>query len=354
MKIVILSDSIDNQNAGVHFYTKNLIKALLEIDHKNHYIFIHQKENSFFKNTDHHIIPSKKPLGYESYRRFILIPKLIKKLKADIVIEPCHIGPLNMPKDIKKVTIIHDLTPILFPKFHIKRSTIIHKFFLPRVLKTADLIITPSENTKKDILKLYKTKKNIAAIHIGINPPNPDPPHLSGPYILFLGTIEPRKNLETLIKSFLELKTSHNIPHKLILAGGIGWRNTKILKLINQNKENIILTNYISENEKASLYKHADIFVYPSLYEGFGLPPLEAMSYGVPVICSTGGSLKEIFSNHALMFEPKDKEELKNHILKLILSPNIRESLIKKSLEYSKQFNWELTAKKILAELEKL
>lgn len=363
MKIAILADSIDNQNAGVHFYTKNLIQSLLKIDHKNQYIFIHQKENSFFENTNHHIIPSKKSLGYESFRRFILIPKLIKKLQADIAIEPCHIGPLNMPKNIKKVTIIHDLTPILLPQFHIKRSTIIHKLFLGKILKNADLLITPSQNTKSDIISLYKTKNNIAVIHEGINLPNlnslPLNSHeklkkISSPYILFLGTIEPRKNLNTLIDAFLELKATKSIPHKLVLAGGIGWKNQELLAKIAQHNKEIILTNYLSEDEKSSLYKHADIFVYPSLYEGFGLPPLEAMSYGIPVICSTGGSLKEIFENHSLMFDPKDKELLKSHILELINSPNSRQKLISKGLEYSKEFTWENTAKEVISKLEKL
>ena len=276
MKIAIIADAIDNQNAGVHVYTKNLIQALLKIDQKNQYIFIHPEKNSFFEKTTHYIVPRRKKIpGYETYRRWIQIPNIFKILAPDIIIETSHIGPFRTPKKSKRVTIIHDLTPIIFPQFHIKNSVIVHKIALPHIFKNADLIITPSQNTKNDILKLYKTKNNVAVIPEGIIPPNLDPTlfssnqnlkNISPPYILFLGTIEPRKDLETLINAFLELKNSNFIHHQLVLAGGIGWKNKELLKKIANHHKNIILTDYVSEDEKASLYKHADIFVYPSLY----------------------------------------------------------------------------------------
>jgi glycosyltransferase involved in cell wall biosynthesis len=364
MKIAIIADPVDTQNAGIHFYTSHLIDAILKLENRNEYIFIHPKENKFFEKTTHHIIPRiKKIPGYETYRRWIKIPALLKKLNPDIVIETSHIGPFRTPKNSKRVTIIHDLTPIIFPEFHIKNSVIVHKLALPHVFKNTDLILTPSENTKNDILRLYKTKNNISVIHEGITTSDMSAPlpstheklkNIKQPYVLYLGTIEPRKNLEVLIDAFLDLKKNNNIPHQLVLAGGLGWKTEKILEKAAQDKENIIITDYLSDKEKASLYKHADIFVYPSLYEGFGLPPLEAMSYGIPVICSTGGSLKEIFSNLTLMFEPKDKETLKKHILELTKNSKSRDKLTKNGLEYSKRFTWELTAKKVLEALEKL
>jgi glycosyltransferase involved in cell wall biosynthesis len=358
MHIAIIADPIDTQTAGIHFYTKRLVESLLKIDKVNKYTFIHPENNSFFEKTNHYVVPRKKHIpGYETYRRFIKIPNLLKKLNPNIIIETSHIGPFRTPKNSKRVTIIHDLTPIIFPHFHIKHSTIVHRLALPSILKSADLIIVPSQNTKNDILRLYKTKNNIAIIPEGITPPTFTAPlpaeaglssKITKPYILFLGTIEPRKNLEILIETYLDLKKNHHIPHKLVLAGGLGWKNAKILEKASEDKENIIFTDYLSEDQKASLYKHADIFVYPSIYEGFGLPPLEAMSYGIPVVCSTGGSLKEIFSKHALMFEPDDKETLTNHLLSLIEKPETKNQLIKNGLEYSKQFTWELTAKKVI------
>ncbi|MFH1284847.1 MAG: glycosyltransferase family 1 protein [Candidatus Peregrinibacteria bacterium] len=339
MHILILADTVDNQKAGIHFYTKNLISALLKIDKENSYTFIHSRPNDFFKNTNHYIIPQKRGFGSETIRRFIKIPKLIKSLHPDIVLEPCHIGPFRLPKSIRKAVVIHDLTPILFPKFHIRRSVIIHKLFLKKTLKNADLIITPSQSTANDIRKFCKISSKITPIHLGISPPIANPPlsSIKKPYILFLGTIEPRKNLKMLIDAFSELKAEHNIPHRLVLAGEIGWKSGEILKKTHLRKD-IILTGYVTEEEKAALYAGTDMFVYPSIYEGFGLPPLEAMSYGIPVICSTGGSLKEIFSDHALTFSPADKDSLKAHILSLINNPHLKTQLSDSGKTYASTF----------------
>jgi|GEM_PF-306724 len=403
MHVLIIADSIDTQNAGVYFYTKNLIEALLKLDKKNKYTFIHQKENPFFNDKNHIIVPRIKAIrGHDTYRKIFKFHSIFKKLKPDIVLETCHIGPFKTPKHTKRVTIIHDLTPILFPKLHRINSVIIHKLAMRSVIKNASLLLTPSENTKHDILRLYKTNAKIEVIHEGIPSPNleaPEPknlklPQITQPYLLYLGTIEPRKNLSLFVDAFLELKETHHLPHKLVLAGGLGWKIKPLLNRLKTHQKDIILTGYITEEQKASLYKHADMFIYPSLYEGFGLPPLEAMSYGIPVICSTGGSLKEIFENHALMFEPNDKETLKKHILSLCNSDsaschassascnsdsaschsrpdresnaekqldsclrrndNIRKTLIEKGILYSKTFTWEQTAKKIIEAFENL
>ncbi len=354
MHIVILSDAIDNQNAGVHFYTKNLIENLLKIDNNNEYSFIHCQKNDFYKNTKNHIVPQKKGPGTESYRRFIQIPNLIKKINPDIVLQPCHIGPFRIPKHIKRAVTIHDLTPITHSQFHTLRGIVIHKLFLKRTLKNADLILTPSHTTKNDIQKNYEANALFQVTPLGIDYPKTTTHHslnINAPYILYLGTIEPRKNLEILIDTFLELKDQNKIPHKLVIAGAIGWKSKKTLK--KTKHKDIILTGYLTKKEKAAYYTHADMFVYPSIYEGFGLPPLEAMSYGIPVICSTGGSLKEFFSNNALTFGPKDKQTLKKHILNLHNSPKLKRQLIEKGLQYVKNFTWKKTARKTLEAFEK-
>ncbi|MFA5947400.1 MAG: glycosyltransferase family 1 protein [Candidatus Gracilibacteria bacterium] len=360
MKIAILADPISNQKAGIHTYTKELFSALLKLDNQNEYYFIHSENNNFFNDKNHFIIEKSKILipFRETYRKFVKIPQLLKKLKPDIVIETCHIGPFNTPKNCKKITIIHDLTPILFPNFHIKKSVIIHKLLLKKIVKDADLIITPSTTTKTDIIKKYRiNEEKIKIIH---GAPSSEtsknsqfPKNIKAPYLLYLGTIEPRKNLQILIESFLELKRENNIPHSLVLAGEIGWKSKKILSLAKNNKE-IIFTGHINEDKKITLYKNADMFIYPSLYEGFGLPPLEAMSHNIPVICSTGGSLKELFNEYALMFDPQDKKTLKNHILKLIKNKTLKENLIKKAFEYSKSFTWQSSALQLLSEFKNL
>ncbi|MDP2642772.1 MAG: glycosyltransferase family 1 protein [Candidatus Peregrinibacteria bacterium] len=412
MHITILADSIDTQYAGIHHYTKNLIENLLKIDDKNTYTIIHPKPNKWLTsiiNTaslndrksilpqnpesipttspelspriSEIIIPRSKFPGGETIRRFFKIPKIINKISPDIVIEPCHIGPFRLKKGIRKILIVHDITPILFPHFHTFRGRFIHKLFLKKSLKNADIIITPSQTTKDDILKKYQPKAKISVIHLGVNPidrPIPSSkltqleeaifqddntflqnfPNLK-PYLLYLGTIEPRKNLETLVDAFIELKTTNEIPHKLVLAGQIGWKSKTLLKKIAKynktqtppHSPQIITTNHVTESKKNILLQNADIFIYPSLYEGFGLPPLEAMNAGIPVICSKGGSLKGIYKNTALLFNPNDKETLKKHILSLIKNTNKnsrRNTLIKNGLSFAKTHTWQKTAKETL------
>ncbi len=350
MHILILADPIDNQKAGVHMYTKRLAENFLKIDKKTTFSFIHERKNSFFKGTNHHIIPKKSFLGYGTYRKFFLIPQLIQKLKPDIVLEPCHIGPFCLPKTTQRAVTIHDLTPLLYPQFHVKQSTIVHKLLLKRILKKANLILTASQTTTSDINKYYPSHGPITTIPLGINPPikNTKPP-IKEPYILYLGTIEPRKNLETLISAFNSLKKSTKIPHKLILAGATGWKADYIATLATKNPD-IILTGHLSEHQKAAYLSHASLFVYPSIYEGFGLPPLEAMSYKTPVICSTGGSLKSLYSNYAITFPPKNSKQLAHLILKSLSRPN--KKLTEKAFQYSKSFSWLSTARKTLQALK--
>ncbi|MBT4917107.1 glycosyltransferase family 4 protein [Candidatus Peregrinibacteria bacterium] len=363
MHIVVLADAVDNQNAGIHVYTKKLIENLLKIDKKNRYTFIHCEDNEFFKGKEHHIVRKKKGKGRSTARRAWHLPKLIRELNPDILWEPCHIPPYRIPGHIKTVVTIHDLTPVLFPEFHTFRGKTIHKLFLRKILKAADLILTPSKTTKRDIRKIYSPDTAIEVTTLGIDKPNmkahrpkTKPPHHitlgapHQPYILSLGTLEPRKNLEMLIDVFLELKMDHQIPHKLVLAGAKGWKNKRLLA--KTAHPDIVVTGHITEGEKASYYRHADMFVYPSIYEGFGLPPLEAMSYGIPVVCSTGGSLKEIFGNHSLSFKPTDAAALKKNILSLTSSKSpsqkLRKKLVEEGKAYSNKFTWKRTAEKTL------
>lgn len=347
MHIVILADPIDKQNAGIHVYTKNIVKALLQLnkqlpkEKQNKYTFIHCEKNPFFLNLDHHIIARGNYPGGESIRRFIHIPKLIKKINPDAVWEPCHIGPFNIPKNIKRILTIHDLTSVIFPEQHTFKNRFIHKLLLPHSIKNADIIFVPSKTTKNDIEKLYNPKAKIHAIPLGADHIKPATKISKNnqPYILYLGTIEPRKNLEILIEAFDEIKQLLNIPHKLILAGHIGWKSKNIVNKAKKTPD-VILKNFVDEEQKANLYANASMFIYPSTYEGFGLPPQEAMAYGTPLICSTGGALQEIYKDHALLFDPNDKEKLKLHILEIIKNPKQR---IPKIIN-----TWENTAKQTM------
>lgn len=208
---------------------------------------------------------------------------------------------------------------------------------------------------------LTKLKLSPGKNHAAPEKTEPEPPIQTSPYLLYLGTIEPRKNLDILIDAYFDLTSKEEITRvNLVLAGEVGWKAKKILQKINEtnakfaegnvgaNPPQIILTGYLTEEEKKNYYKHAAIFIYPSLYEGFGMPPLEAMAHGTAVICSTGGSLKEIFGDHALTFDPKDKTQLKKHIKTLLENPRLKKDQIRKARKFSETFDWQQSAKKFL------
>jgi glycosyltransferase involved in cell wall biosynthesis len=351
MHIAIITDSIDTQKAGIHYYTKNLVETLLKIDKKNKYTLIHCKKNDFYKGKNEIIIKEYGRI-YEFFRKIFLIPKAVNKLKPDIIIEPAHFGPFRIKKGIKTITIIHDLTNFIYPDLHTLKTNLVHKIFLPKIIKKSDFLITPSKTTKKDIEKVFKRKKNIF-----ICPPSIDKPKIvkekrliKDPYFLFIGTIEARKNIDTLVNAFLEIKKEKKIPHKLVIAGRKGWKNKRTFSLMRQSS--IKYFGYIDETKKANLLKNAEIFLFPSVYEGFGIPPLEALSYGTPIITSNAGSLGEIFSKISKTHEPKDKKRLKELIIEILENEEIKKHFKKNGPSFAKKFYKENVAKEFLEIIE--
>ncbi len=153
MRVAILADPIDNQKAGIHYYTKELISHLGSVDGDIEYISISQHLHPEIRNIKQVVVNNHKRIpGYKAYRMFVKIPWMLRKLKADIVVEPAHFGPFNLPKTIKRVTVIHDLTPILFPQDHIFHSQLLQRIFLKSILNRAALIITNSRYTKDDVI----------------------------------------------------------------------------------------------------------------------------------------------------------------------------------------------------------
>lgn len=347
MHIAIITDPIDNQKAGIHVYTKNMVKNLLKFDKKNTYTLIHKEKHNFYKDTNEIIIKGKGPI-YEFYRKLFLIPKTINKLKPDIVIEPAHFGPFRIKKPTKTITIIHDLSNFIYPEFHKLKTNIVHKIFLPGIIKKTDYIITPSNTTKNDINRFFARKKNIFTIHPSINEKEKttDKRLIEKPYILFIGTIEARKNLNTLIEAYLELKKEKKLKQILLIGGKLGWKNkSTIQKLKNKNIQHL---GYISNKTKSNLLNYADCFVFPSFYEGFGIPPLEALSYGIPTITSNAGSLGEIFGNIALTHDPLDKKTLKKQIIRTLEDEKVKGFFKKNGPIFAEKFSAEKNTKELL------
>jgi len=366
MKIAIIGDALDYQYAGIYYYTKEIINALAHIDKKNEYWIVREKSaGDISKNVKELIIPSRKIPGAGAYRLFVTIPKIVAQKGVDIVVEPRHFGPFNLPKNIKRVTVIHDLSPIHYPQWHQFISSKLQQLFLPSILKRADHIITNSNFTAQDVINYFPfTKDKTSGILLGKEDFFKPKPNLSllaklglkAPYLLHTGTIEPRKNLSLLVKAFEQIKKEQSTNLQLVLVGKLGWKSESLQEQINVSpfKKDILLLGYVERTVLPTIYTGAKAFVYPSYFEGFGLPVLEAMSCGTPVIVSNVSSLPEIIGTAGLVFSPNNQDQLVKRINKVLEDESLQQALSKKSLQQAAKFSWHKTAQETLQIFEQL
>ncbi|MEM9806517.1 MAG: glycosyltransferase family 1 protein, partial [Cyanobacteria bacterium P01_D01_bin.56] len=272
-----------------------------------------------------------------------------------------------------RIMTIYDVSFKLYPKY----ATAVSKNYfsqIKRSLAWTDLIITISESSKKDIVDCFNVAESdvwvtpLASRYAYINDRSGQSdsilePAVSAmshrsvnynreqPYILFVGTLEPRKNIISIIQAFEHLKATKKIPHKLFLVGRKGWFYEPILEAIRQSPylEDIHHLDYVSDESMVNLYEGATLFVYPSHYEGFGLPVLEAMSLGCPVITSNTSSLPEVVGNAAIMVCPEDLEELTNALYKVIDSASLRQRMTQAGYSQAVKFSWKRTAQTTIA-----
>jgi len=353
MRIAILADPIDNQNAGIHVFTKEMVDALIRTNPGYEILLIREKVDYNLKGVEQVAIwNTRLPIGFASLRLFLIVPFVLHFKKADIVVEPAHFGPFNLLKYIKRVTIIHDLTPILFPDFHRWHSQLLQKIFLKGILNNTDLIIANSDNTANDICKVYPQNcKKVKRIYPGktaqYKPENKvgvlKKYNITDPYFLFVGTIEPRKNLLILLDAFTIFKTQNKNNVKLVITGGIGWKAEGFTSALNVHsfKDSIHCTGFADAEDLPTLYTQAVALIYPSLYEGFGLPVIEAMSCGTPVITGNNSSLPEAGGDAALYFDASDSAALAVQMEKIFSDKTLRNQLSKKALKHVQKFDWD-------------
>ena len=360
-RLVILAGPLDNQDAGVHRVTFELINGLHNLkDCPFEVTLIRDRKDGQFEKFKTIAIPSfKKIPGFQSFRLFFLVPLYCIFKGADIVFEPAHFGPFNLLPWIKRVTFIHDLTPIKFPQFHTFNGAVLQKIFLPLILRRTHLIICNSENTKQDLHEIYSfTKDKVKRIYLGISsffePTNVTDAlskcKINDSFFLSVNTIEPRKNITTLLKAFELYKDTSNNNHQLVLVGGKGWKNEKIYESIQSHKyvDDILLTGYVTNEELKQLYSHCHAFIYPSVYEGFGLPVLEAAFCGSPVIVANNSSLREIAPHKSLLFDTMNANDLTS---KMLLTDNQR---FKQNIDDLKsKYNWENFTEQLVQILSK-
>lgn len=324
MTVAILADPLDNQSAGVHVYVRELVAALDAAQTEHEYILIRQKADPAIGLRQIEVPTTTLP-GYASFRLFVRIPRLLRRLGVDAVFETAHFGPFNLPDTIRRITMIHDLTPILFPQYHVRHSHLLQRLFLPGILRRADLVITNSRHTQRDLAEVYPiTRGKTETILLGINDKMEldhsrkflDEYKIDRPYFLFVGTLEPRKNLVTLLRAYGLYRRANGPTHRLVIVGRKGWRIESFFQELDlfPYHEDVVLTGFVADDLVAQAYTHATVLVYPSEYEGFGFPVLEAMARGTNVICPDNSSLPEVGGNLAYYYPTHDVRALADQL----------------------------------------
>lgn len=387
MRIVIDARCLmTGRRTGVEEYTLSLLLNLFEIDQKNEYVL--------FLNS------WKKPVfNFSIFNKFknvkikrLRIPNKILNFSfwyfswphinelcggADLFFMP-NINFEATSKKCKLILTIHDLSFERHPQYFSLKRRFWHNFINSKKLcKKADKIIAVSDSTKKDLVSLYKIKpEKIETVHsavddnFGIISRNDaelikikEKYHLPYKFMLYLGTIEPRKNICAIIQAYekfhklaYESKDEELLKYKLVIAGEKGWLSEKIFNEIRSasSRKSILFIRTIPEIDKKYIYNLASIFVYPSFFEGFGFPPLEAMRCGVPIIASNNSSLPEIVGNGGVLVDPDKPDEIFRAMKEILENKGLQDILVKKGLEKSREFDWKKTAFEYLGIIKKM
>lgn len=358
--------------SGIGIYTYEISKALQNINNLELIgdMFNYRDKrnfNDYIKDINFRINTCSL-LSYGVYRRiWNYVPLKYNSLfddKSDIY----HFFDYVVPPRIKGkvITTIHDMTYELYPNIVEKKTLNRIKTGIQYSVDRADKIITISESSKKDIVKflnISESKISIVSPGVDYNLYNKNYTDLTKRnvrlkydlpirYILYMGTLEPRKNIETIIKAFGLFKKEIDLSGKdikLVIAGKKGWMFESIFNLVNKLnlQDEIVFTDYVDEVDKPIIYKMASLFVFPSLYEGFGIPVLEAMASSVPVITSNVSSLPEVAGNAAMLIDPIDISSIAKYMKKIIQDNNFSYDLIKKGHIQAQSFTWDMSARKL-------
>lgn len=366
MKIAIHASDLDqNRIDGTRVYMFSMLKNFGLLDGEDSFYIYHKGEFNprlappAFKNY----IVKKLPFrGLWTQTRFAL--ELFRD-KPDVLWMPMHNIPFFRRKNLKVVVTIHDLAFKIFPQYFPKKDLAELNYLAGRAIKGADKIIAISEVTKRDILRFFPqiSAEKISVVHHGFDGELFEKKVLqeeskkilkaydlvAGCYLLYVGAIQPRKNLSVLIEAFEKLKEK-NPELKLVFAGAPAWKHKQTFAKIQASKfkDDIIVTGTISFSDLPTLYQNASVFIFPSLYEGFGIPVLEAFASGVPVVLANNSSLPEVAGDSALFFDTKNSSDLARNIELIIKDSDLRDELIAKGKKRAADFSWEKCAKQTL------
>lgn len=372
MRIGYLTYGLDRSPTGIGRYSLELLSALKKISGGSEIVLLtteqhdsHNLWNSFERHAlpGCHLLPALLTLGNAA------LSTAIKRYQLDLIHDPNGIAPfLGFGFGAKRIVTIHDAFPYIYPQTHNRLDNWRYHWLLPQSARRADLVLTDSQNSAYDIARYFHLDKiKIKAIPCAVNTafsPVPDGPQrktvlnhykIIEPYLLYLGGLTSRKNIAALLEAFALVRRRFSTL-KLVIAGKRQWQTAEIDQTFARLdlSDSVHFTGYIAEADLPALYSMAEAFVFPSLYEGFGLPPLEAMACGTPVITSNVSSLPEVVGDAAITVNPHNVMEIVRAIEMVLSDPQLRVSLRQRGLERAALFSWERTAYETFSSYQKL
>jgi glycosyltransferase involved in cell wall biosynthesis len=364
MKIGVMLRHLGEQG-GIGVYTENIVRSLLTVDQRNEYLLIYSKPDhlgryAHLPNAREIVVSAPHKLWWDQ----VTIPRLVKRERLDLIFNPKLSIPLF--PGCKSVWVMHGGAHFVVPHVYLWYDRLYFTIADRMYAKRASAVITPTRLGARDIARHMGADP--AKIHVTPYAYNERcrmfdedltavvRARLKLPerFMLFVGGIFPIKNFGNIVRAYARI---HNqIAHKLVVVGFRRWGYSEDLQLIDEldQRDNVVFTDYLPDDELAAIYNLADVLVSPSLYEGFGIPALEAMASGCPVVTTKTGCVPEVVDGAALLVDPSNPQEIADAVHRALTDVPLREQLIQKGLQRVKEFSWERCARQTVAVFESL
>lgn len=362
MRIAIDASTISTQG-GPRTYVLGLIDALLRIDRVNEYVIFYNDPVHLgrFPRTKEVVLPGTSPLA-RLWREHVLLPNACRRERVDILHCPKSAIPFRSPCPV--VVTLHDLIPVRHPELEKRAAQLYWRLHIRRAAQKSDFVITISEWAKAEIMDEYGVPEERLAVimqsydPVMLLPRNPQQGKdvrakygLVDGYILYVGTVQPRKNLISLIEAYHQLRHDRTDVPKLVIAGRKGWLNETLFSRISELDltDHVVFTGFVADEELPFVYDGAAVFIYVSLLEGFGRPPLEAMACGVPVITSNTSAIPEVVGEAGITVTPTDVSGIATALQQVLANPALALRLREEGRKRAALFSWETAAQETLA-----
>jgi glycosyltransferase involved in cell wall biosynthesis len=366
MRIGINAQILTDGRTGVTRFARNIIRALPAVGSQHEFIILGNRNDVDVERQNVKLVPTS-PIIDSSSKRILweqlALPRLLRSCKIDTMFYPDFAAPY-FAGNVRSVVTFHDMTPFAVPSTFNRIRGYYKRLIMRNSGRSAERIITGSASTKRALLNFLPAcaEDKICVVPYGIDSSMRREDRadelqntrqrygIKQPFILTVSALEARKNIVGLVRAFAQGKSKYRWPHALVLAGSPGYGYEDILSAVRAEKieESVAVTGYVRDEDLPALYTLADAFIYPSFYEGFGFPPLEAMKCGCPVIVSRTTSLPEVVGDAGIFINPYQPEDIAEGINAVLSDHALRTDLQRKGIERTRLFTWEKTARGIL------